>query len=229
MGKTFDSAFAQLRRTEQSVWVPEIGEHWDRTYASRPDVELSWFEREPTMSVRWISEAARAASDAVIDIGGGTSELVDRLLQQGFTDVTVLDIAAHALDRVRGRLGPDAPRVHFVCHDVLTWSPERTYDVWHDRAVFHFLTDANDRADYVALAARTVKRGGAVVLATFAQDGPTHCSGLPVTRYSPATAAATFGEAFRPVASEREEHVTPAGVVQPFNWVVLRRVSAATG
>lgn len=192
-------------------------------------MELSWFQREPKMSLQWISQMARATSDAIIDVGGGTSELVDRLLQQGFTDVTVLDIAAQALDRVRERLGSEGRRVHFVRHDVLTWSPERTYDVWHDRAVFHFLTDPNDRANYVALSARAVKPGGALVLATFAEDGPTHCSGLPVARYSPDTAAAVFGEAFTPVTHEREEHVTPAGVVQPFTWIVLRRVSYPNG
>ena len=209
--------------------MPEISEHWDRTYATKPDVELSWFEREPTMSLRWICQEVRGRSDAIIDVGGGTSELVDRLVQQGFTDVTVLDIAANALDRVQTRLASEARLVHFVHHDVLTWNPERSYDVWHDRAVFHFLTDPNDRANYVALSARGVKPGGAVVLATFAEDGPTHCSGLPVARYSPVAAAEIFGAAFTLVAHEREEHRTPGGVVQPFTWVVLRRLSAANG
>jgi SAM-dependent methyltransferase len=158
-----------------------------------------------------------------LDIGSGTSTLVDRLLDLGYQDLTVLDIAARALEQVSTRLGDQASRVHFVHHDVLTWEPDRHYDVLHDRAVFHFVTNADERAQYVALAARALRSGGALVIATFANDGPTHCSGLPVSRYSPEDLAGTFSEGFSLVADEREDHITPTGVVQPFTWAVLRR------
>jgi hypothetical protein len=135
----------------------------------------------------------------------------------------VLDIAEHALTQVRARLGDDVRRVHFVHHDVLSWEPDRQYDVWHDRAVFHFFTDPDERARYAGLASGAVRSCGALVIATFASDGPTRCSGLPVSRYSPEHLARMFSEAVTLVAREREAHVTPAGVVQPFTWAVLRR------
>jgi trans-aconitate methyltransferase len=162
-------------------------------------------------------------SAAIIDVGAGTSALVDCLLANGFEDVTVLDVSSHALDEVRDRLGARASRVSFLVEDVLSWRPERAYDVWHDRAVFHFLTDSSQQRHYVALAARGVKSGGALIVATFADDGPTHCSGLPVHRYSAAELADAFSTHFELVHDERELHVTPSGAVQPFTWAVLRR------
>jgi SAM-dependent methyltransferase len=204
--------------------VSEHGEPWERTYATRSDTELSWYEREPATSLRLIESVAAGPLVAVVDIGSGTSTLVDRLLDLGFQDLTVLDISGHALEQVRTRLGGDrAGRVQFVHHDVLTWEPGRHYDVLHDRAVFHFITRADERAQYIALVGRALRSGGAMVIATFASDGPTHCSGLPVTRYSPLDLAHTFSERFSLVAHEREDHITPTGVVQPFTWAVLRR------
>jgi SAM-dependent methyltransferase len=204
--------------------VSEQGGLWESTYATVADTELSWYEREPATSLRLIESVASGPLAAVVDIGSGTSTLVDRLLDLGFQDLTVLDIAAHALEQVRTRLGDRAGQVHFVHHDVLTWEPDRHYDVVHDRAVFHFVSDADERAHYVALVGRVVRSGGALLIATFASDGPTHCSGLPVTRYSPEDLAHTFAERFSLVAHEREDHITPAGVVQPFTWAVLRRL-----
>jgi trans-aconitate methyltransferase len=148
---------------------------------------------------------------------------VDRLLDDGYVDLTLLDVSARALEALRTRLGDRATRVRFVHSDVLDWVPERSFDVWHDRAVFHFLTDADARARYADRAAAAVRPGGSLVVATFAADGPTHCSGLPVRRHTPGELARTFAPAFTLAADEREEHVTPAGVVQPFSWVVLRR------
>jgi hypothetical protein len=149
--------------------------------------------------------------------------LVDRLVGEGFTDLTILDVSERALDEVQRRLGDKASSVKFLCRDVLTWGPSRLYDVWHDRAVFHFLTDPADRDKYVAISSEAVPVGGVVVLGAFAQDGPTRCSGLPVSRYSPQDLEAVFAPSFSLVHQEREEHVTPGGVVQPFTWVVLRR------
>jgi SAM-dependent methyltransferase len=199
-----------------------IGDHWEHVYATRPSTEVSWYQGSPTVSLKLI-ESVASAEAAVIDIGGGASLLVDHLRDKGFSDVTVLDVSQVALDQVRRRLGDARGAVTFECHDVLTWNPDRTYDVWHDRAVFHFLTDAADRRTYVEIARRALRPGGFAIIGTFAEDGPTQCSGLTVCRYSPEELDSAFSEAFAPVAHEREEHVTPAGVMQPFTWAVFRR------
>jgi 2-polyprenyl-3-methyl-5-hydroxy-6-metoxy-1,4-benzoquinol methylase len=166
---------------------------------------------------------SREPSRAVIDVGAGESLLVDSLLARGFTDVTLLDISQHALREVERRLGEQAVHVTFVHQDVLTWAPDRQYDVWHDRAVFHFLTERAARNRYVETTARAIRVGGGLVLATFAEDGPTQCSGLPTARYSAIDLEATFSEYFSLDEHERDEHVTPRGIVQPFTCAVLRR------
>jgi hypothetical protein len=198
-------------------------DHWDHIYSTGTPAARSWYEREPTRSLRLIEMTAGDPSAAIIDLGAGTSMLVDRLLDAGFPDVTVLDISAHALEEVGRRLGPRASSVRFIPHDVLSWQPGRQYQVWHDRAVFHFLTEAAQRSSYVSVAAGAVCAGGAVIVATFAEDGPTTCSGLPVARYSAGQLADAFAADFEPVHAEREHHVTPAGAVQPFTWMVLKR------
>ena len=218
-----DAACAPSSRTGNlSAWI-ERGAPWEGIYATTPSTEVSWYERHPATSLRLIEEVAPGSDAAVIDVGAGASLLVDGLVTHGFSDVTVLDVSEHALSEVRERLGVGVQSVTFLTEDVLRWNPDRQYDVWHDRAVFHFLTDATDRDRYVDVAASTVRSGGYLVLATFAEDGPTQCSGLRVSRYS----AEDLGEVFSPIflvaRYEREEHVTPRGVVQPFTWVMLRR------
>jgi SAM-dependent methyltransferase len=203
--------------------MTQRAEHWDGVYRSASPSSLSWHEREPTYSLQQIEASAADLSAAVLDVGAGTSALVDRLLERGFSDVTVLDISEQALAEARRRLGQQAGRATFVRHDLLTWHPDRQYDIWHDRAVFHFLVDDADRDRYVELAGEIIRTGGWLVLATFAPDGPTRCSGLPVRRYSPDDLADTYSKAFTLVNSEREEHVTPGGVIQPVTWVRLRR------
>jgi SAM-dependent methyltransferase len=203
--------------------VSAAAEHWEHIYATRPSAELSWYQRSPSISVRLIRAAAASPAAAVVDIGGGASLLVDHLAGAGFTDLTILDVSAQALDEVRRRLDDKSAGVSFVHHDVLMWAPNRRYDVWHDRAVFHFLTEREDRDRYVDKAQRALREGGTAIVGVFAEDGPTHCSGLPVSRYSPEQLNDAFAGGFTPVRHEREEHVTPTGVVQPFTWVVLRR------
>jgi trans-aconitate methyltransferase len=198
-------------------------EHWDEIYATRAVDQVSWFQRRPVTSLRLVEAAAPDRSAAIVDVGSGASSLVDRLLDDGHRDLTLVDVSARALDVVRMRLGDRAGRVTFVRSDVLDWAPDRGFDVWHDRAVFHFLTDDDDRARYVERATAAVRPGGLLIVATFAADGPTHCSGLPVRRHSADDLARTFAPAFTRQADEREEHVTPAEVVQPFSWIVLRR------
>lgn len=202
--------------------VTERADHWETLYATAAPTEVSWYQREPATSLRLIQDLAVEPSASVIDVGAGEATLVDRLLDLGFTDLTVLDLSQHALTDVRERIGERARHVSFFHQDVLTWKPDRQYDIWHDRAVFHFLTERTSRNRYVEIAALAVRVGGSLVLATFAEDGPTHCSGLPVSRYSAEELEDAYSGSFSLVAAEREEHVTPSGAVQPFTWVVLR-------
>jgi SAM-dependent methyltransferase len=197
-------------------------QHWNRAFTGAAEEDHSWYEREPVTSLRLLREADPARG-SVIDVGAGTSTLVEALLADGWAAVTVLDVSDVALATVRARLGHLADRVRFVVGDVLAWEPDTSYDVWHDRAAFHFLTSPDEQRRYVAGAARAVRADGSLVIGTFAGDGPTRCSGLPAARYTAAALAATFGPRFRAVHSEREEHSTPAGAVQPFTWLVLRR------
>ena len=184
---------------------------------------MSWYEREPATSLRVIGALGLGVSAPIVDVGAGASSLVDCLHAEGFRDLTVVDVSPRVLDEVQARLGDRAAAVTFVVHDVLTWKPDRRFDLWHDRAVFHFLVDITDQDRYVRLAANAVGSGGAVVVAGFAEDGPPSCSGLPVCRRSASDLAATFKPFFTLITHEREEHVTPAGTVQPFTWTTLRR------
>ena len=198
-------------------------EHWDEVYDSRSSTDLSWFEPEPATSLRLL-ERWTTPPCSLVDVGAGVSTLVDRLLDDGFADLTLVDVSARALDTVRERLGARASHVAFVCTDVLSWHPDRRYDAWHDRAVLHFLTDPEDRDRYVACVEAAVADGGIVVLSTFAAKGPEQCSGLPVSQYDATDLAALFG-AYELLHSEQLEHVTPQGRIQPFTTVVLRRTS----
>jgi trans-aconitate methyltransferase len=196
--------------------------HWQDTYDRVGAESVSWYQREPLMSLRLLEAAGLAPDRSVIDVGGGASVLVDRLLAVGVLDVTVLDIASHALDIARDRLGDAAAGVTWITGDLLTWTPPRQYDMWHDRAVFHFLTSPVDRDRYRDLLDAGLAPGGSLVIGTFADDGPERCSGLPVARYSTAELAAEF-PGFTVERTEREEHTTPGGGVQPFSWLVLTR------
>lgn len=198
--------------------------HWDRVYAARADEALSWFQRHPARSLALI-EASGVARDApIIDVGGGTSRLAAELLRRGYSGLWVLDISASALAAARGHLGKDARRVRWVESDVTRVAlPEAHFHLWHDRAVFHFLTAPEDRAAYVDAACRAVKPGGHLVIATFAEDGPAQCSGLPVARYDAPSLYAQFAGCCELLRTEREEHRTPAGKRQAFRYCVLRR------
>jgi len=199
--------------------------HWDSVYTTKSARDRSWTEDVPEESLRFIERAAVAVDDAIIDIGGGASFLVDSLLESGYRDVTVLDIAETALTETRERIAhsQSSSKVSFICADITQWKPEKTYAIWHDRAVFHFLTDRNDQTTYVALASASVKPGGHVLLAKFAPHGPESCSGLPVQRWSVEELAQLFADSFTLVESTTATHVTPWGGEQPFTWVLLRR------
>ena len=197
--------------------------HWETVYGTKAIDAVSWFQPSATTSLALIQRVAPPRNTPIIDVGGGASVLVDGLLDAGYRDVTVLDIAASALAAAKERLGPAADRVHWLEGDART-APldEARYGVWHDRAVFHFLTDANDRAAYVRQVERTVRVGGHVIVATFAEDGPTKCSGLPVARYSADALHHEFGPSFELLASEREMHTTPMGTQQAFVYCLCR-------
>ena len=201
--------------------TPGLGAHWDATYLRR-GASVSWFQSEPAVSLDLIAETGISPEAAVIDIGGGASSLVDRLVYRGFKDVSVLDISSVAIDEARRRLPPDAP-VAWVVQDVLSWQPPRLYGLWHDRAVFHFLVSPSEQARYRRILASALAPGGFVVIGTFAADGPESCSGLPVARYTEQDLAAVLGDGFTPVAFRREVHRTPVGGIQPFAWVVAKR------
>ena len=198
--------------------------HWETIYQTKEVHTVSWFQPEARESLDLITRYAPDRTAPIIDVGGGASVLVDDLLSAGYTDLTVLDVSETALEISRQRLGDAAARVKWIVADVRDAPlPERTYTVWHDRAVFHFLTDATDRQAYVDQVQRTVRPGGYVLVATFAEDGPKTCSGLPVVRYSAESLHSEFGPAFRIVTSEHEDHHTPAGREQSFLYCLCRR------
>lgn len=197
--------------------------HWETVYESKPADSVSWFQPSAERSRELIRRVAPGLDAPIIDIGGGASILVDELLRLGYRDLTVLDLAGNALALARQRLGVAAAAVHWIEADVRTAPlPSGHYAVWHDRAVFHFLTDAADRAAYVAQVRRAVRPGGFALIATFAEDGPAKCSGLPVARYSPEALHGQFGDAFELVSSEREIHETPSGTQQAFIYCLCR-------
>ena len=197
--------------------------HWEHVYLTKGENEVSWFQQSPAPPLELIAQVRRHARSAIIDIGGGASRLVDHLVEDGFEDITVLDLSGAALEAARQRVGARADRVHWVVADVTAWEPAKPYDVWHDRAAFHFLTEEKDRVAYVACLTRGVKAGGHAIIATFALDGPEKCSGLPVARYDSAGLARTLGPVFRLVHSRRHEHATPWGSLQMFQFSVFRR------
>jgi SAM-dependent methyltransferase len=197
-------------------------EHWDAVYAARAPEEVSWFQSEPALSLELVRAAAGPA-DPVVDVGGGASLLVDRLLELGYESVTVLDVSERALARARERLGPRAARASWVRADAAAYRPAAPVAVWHDRAVFHFLTERADREAYARAAAGAVRRGGTLILAAFAPDGPEKCSGLPVRRCGPDEVLEDFGADFALAETRRETHVTPWGAEQRFGWFALRR------
>jgi rhodanese-related sulfurtransferase/SAM-dependent methyltransferase len=195
--------------------------HWDRRYADAGATRVSWYQPEPAMSLALVDRLRVPKAAPVIDVGGGASLLVDELLARGYLDLSVLDVSSTALEIAHKRLGHAAP-VLWICEDIMTWQPERRYALWHDRAVFHFLTDRAEKVRYMNVMRQALGPGGALVMATFAADGPERCSGLPVARYD-ASDLELLLDGFTVVESSREEHLTPGGAVQPFTWIAAKR------
>jgi trans-aconitate methyltransferase len=198
--------------------MSERQSHWEKVYSSKNENEVSWFQEKPAISLDLIRQTGATETSAIIDIGGGASRLVDTMLRAGFRSLTVLDVSNAALAAVRARLGADASRVEWIVSDVTQWQPSRRYDVWHDRAAFHFLTDPADRAAYLMRLRQALSPTGQAIIGTFAVDGPGKCSGLPVQRYDAESLQQTLGAEFRLVGSQRETHTTPWGSTQSFQF-----------
>jgi len=197
--------------------------HWERVYGDKLSEETSWYQAVPALSLELIANSGVGHHEALIDVGGGASRLVDYLLTAGFDDVTVLDVSPRALGQAQARLGSDAARVRWIATDITAFRPERSYRLWHDRAVFHFLIGAEDRARYLAALRQALPPGGHLVLAAFAPDGPPRCSGLDVVRYDAATLAVELGPEFRLIEERREAHRTPLGREQHFGFYRFQR------
>lgn len=189
--------------------------HWEEVYRTKDPTQVSWYQADPAVSLRLIEQAGPGRSEPILDIGGGASVLADRLIVSGFTDVTVLDISSAALAIVQHRLGP---AVRVIQADVTQFEPARRYALWHDRAVLHFLTDPEDQRSYVRALRQALRPGGHAILATFALDGPTRCSGLPVERYDATRLSGLLGPDFQLRGMEAEAHRTPSGATQHFQY-----------
>lgn len=198
-------------------------QHWDAAYTNRNVCAAGWHQPHPELSLKLILEVL-PASGRVIDVGGGASVLVDRLLEHGVKKVAVLDISSAALQTNKARMGDQASQVEWIVADVTTVNTLGEFDVWHDRAMFHFLTSAQDRQKYAELAARTIPVGGHLVISAFAKDGPAKCSGLDVCRYDGRELCQELGAAFKLIRETHETHVTPTGAVQPFAFCLFERV-----
>jgi hypothetical protein len=196
--------------------------HWERVYGATAPTALSWYQARPSLSLELIERAGVAPNSPVIDVGGGTSTLVDELLDRGFTDLTVLDIAAESLRSTRRRLGTRADLVQWIESDVTAFDPPRRWGLWHDRAVFHFLTQPAQREAYVRTLHAGVAPEGHVIIATFDLAAPPRCSGLDVERYSPESLSEALGEVLEPVETLGEVHVTPGGKTQSFVYCLFR-------
>jgi trans-aconitate methyltransferase len=197
--------------------------HWQNVYLNKGEQQVSWTQFDPQPSLGLIEKFAGRPDASIIDIGGGASRLVDALLAHGFSAITVLDLSEAALQSAKARLGGQGAAVQWIAADATAWQPPLPFDVWHDRAAFHFLVDAGDRAAYIDRLHAGVKPGGHAIIATFAPDGPEKCSGLPVQRYDPESLSKAVGSAFDLVEHQPHRHVTPWGATQSFQFSVLRR------
>ena len=197
--------------------------HWENVYCGKRDREFSWYQNLPSVSLELVELAGIRSDAAVIDIGGGTSLFSECLIEKGIGDISVLDLSQSALEESKRRLGSRGAGVCWLVADITTWRPKRQYDLWHDRAVFHFLVEKGDRAAYLDRLEQALKRDGFVIIATFAPDGPKKCSGLPVVRYSPDSLWEALGANYELVAHRLETHETPWGSKQSFQFSLFRK------
>ena len=199
--------------------------HWQNVYQTKGEKTVSWFQERPEISLDLIHATDVDKRASIIDIGGGASRLVDALISEGFSAVSVLDLSENALATSKARLGTRSAKVQWIVADITHWQPSQTYDVWHDRAALHFLTDPRDRAAYVERVLKAVRVGGHVIIGTFAPDGPERCSGLPVVRHDAAMLEILLGPSFALKESRQHDHQTPSGAIQRFQFSRFQRVT----
>ena len=197
--------------------------HWEKVYQEKAADTVSWYQQSPQLSLSMIGELALSNDAPIIDVGGGASLLVDCLLNEGYSNLSVLDISQAAIDLDRKRLAARANKVTWIAEDITLFKPSQTYQLWHDRAVFHFLTDSNDRLRYIEALLSATEPGSCVIVATFALDGPEKCSGLPIVQYDEEKICGVLGEEFKLANVKSEKHLTPWQSEQSFNYFKLIR------
>ena len=198
-------------------------EHWENVFATKQETEVSWFQKSPKTSLDFIESIGVTKDAKIIDIGGGDSYLIDTLLKIGYTNLTLLDISSNAIERIKKRLGDEAEKVTFIVSDILDFHPTKTYDFWHDRASFHFLTEQNQIKNYAALVSKAIAKDGKMVIGTFSKNGPKKCSGLDITQYNEATMKAIFYSDFEVIDCFTEDHNTPFDTVQNFIFCSFKK------
>ncbi len=199
-------------------------DHWEQVYSEKESTEVSWYQQHPQRSLDLIKATGLDFSAAIIDVGGGASKLADFILAAGYINLSVLDISHGAIEHARFRLGDCAEKITWLEQDITEFTSDVLFDIWHDRAVFHFLTEANDQTSYVRAMSRVLKPGANAIIATFDLDGPEKCSGLEVARYSPETMSDVLGDAFQLIETSTEKHITPSGSSQNFVYCRFTRV-----
>ena len=204
----------------------KLQDHWEKVYAGKAPTELTWFQKKPETSLSLIRQAGLRADARILDVGGGASLLPAFLLREGLQNLSILDVSGRALDIAQAQLGSEAKGVEWFEADLLSFEPPHGWDLWHDRAMFHFLTSREDREAYRRVLAKGLEPGGHLIIATFSLDGPTRCSGLDCVRYSPDTLSDELGSGFRLRGSLTEAHRTPSGGFQNFLYSWFQRDSA---
>ncbi len=197
--------------------------HWENIYTTKELTDVSWYQPVPETSLHFLEQSGLPKTAKIIDVGGGDSYFVDHLIKLGYTDLTVLDISENALERAKVRLGKNAAQVKWIVSDATAFVPEESYDFWHDRAVFHFLTEEKDIAAYQDVLTKGIKANGTLVLGTFSEDGPTKCSGIPIKQYSEKSMVERFTTGFEKITCLQVDHPTPFGTTQNFVFCSFRK------
>lgn len=201
-----------------------LKKHWETVYQTKDTTKVGWFQPKPQISLNMISKTGISVESSILDVGGGDSLLVDRLLDMGFKDITILDISSSALEKAKERLGPSGSNIHWIVSDMLQFKPDRKFTLWHDRAVFHFLTDQNEREAYRGLVESSITPGGYLVIMTFSKSGPKSCSGLPVQQYDIQDLENFFHKEFELIEGKNYDHLTPSGSVQNYTICLFRKL-----
>lgn len=202
----------------------ERQEHWEKIYQTKSLTEVSWYQPKPETSLHYIQSLKLSKDSKIIDIGGGDSFLVDFLIEAGFTDISVLDISPSAIDRAKKRLGEKAEKIKWIVSDIVNFEPKESYDLWHDRAAFHFLKNETDIHNYLKIASNAVKKDGDLIIGTFSIDGPLKCSGIEIQQYSAESLKNCFSESFSAIQCEYIDHQTPFNTIQNFVFCVFKKI-----